>query len=510
MRKRGEQMHLVMSDCYELLVPKNHFLRKLDKAIDFSFVEDLCRDKYLVADGGPGRPAEPPVRMFKLLLLMFLYQVKFERAMERMTNDTISWRWFCGYAPDEPVASHKTMWLFRKRLGPDVFDSIFAEILNRCIDSGLVDNKRWHVDATKQDVAATIYNKCDVAAILTRAMIARIQENAGGSEVDNGAPPVEMDDDMKKLVTQAACEVSGLKVPNIDRVLAKAEEKEYVHECEKESECDQVETEPDERLSGLKDMANEIYKDLSPCSGDKDARIGHTSVDSFCGYISTLVVDEKYGIALGYETYAGNVDQSRTFIDPYNDAMLIAGKPIELAADSGFDNLNIRKRLDADGVIGYISMMKPGTKTDVLGSERFKVTKNDECYCVECPAKRLMKFKSSPKDGSLVYKGIGCSECSLRERCTQNKTGIRSFSFKPETRVYQERQWLVRKTPEYVNAMKARMATIEPIFGHAKTYHNLGKCIYRSKPMTKIQTAISLMVMNLEKYLKYGQLPQTV
>jgi len=101
MRKRGEQVHLVMSDCYEKLVPGGHFLRKLDAAIDFSFIEDLCRDKYRVVDCAPGRPAEPPVRLFKLLLLMFLYQVKFERAMERMANDTISWRWFCGYAPDE-------------------------------------------------------------------------------------------------------------------------------------------------------------------------------------------------------------------------------------------------------------------------------------------------------------------------------------------------------------------------------------------------------------------------
>jgi hypothetical protein len=63
MRKRGEQVHLVMSDCYEKLVPGGHFLRKLDAAIDFSFIEDLCRDKYRVEDGGPGRPAEPPVEM---------------------------------------------------------------------------------------------------------------------------------------------------------------------------------------------------------------------------------------------------------------------------------------------------------------------------------------------------------------------------------------------------------------------------------------------------------------
>jgi len=109
MRKRGQQMGFVLSDAYERLVPENHFLRRVCEALDFGFVDGLCREKYRLVDGGPGRPAEPPVRLFKLLLLMFLYQVKFERELERRANDSVSWRWFCGYAPDEAVASHKTL-----------------------------------------------------------------------------------------------------------------------------------------------------------------------------------------------------------------------------------------------------------------------------------------------------------------------------------------------------------------------------------------------------------------
>jgi transposase len=50
--------------------------------------------------------------MFKLLLLMFLYQVKFERELERRANDSLAWRWFCGYELDEPVVRGKTLWHF--------------------------------------------------------------------------------------------------------------------------------------------------------------------------------------------------------------------------------------------------------------------------------------------------------------------------------------------------------------------------------------------------------------
>ena len=509
MRKRGSQMHLVMSDCYEKLVPPDHFLRNLDKALDFGFVENLCRDKYRVVDGGPGRAAEPPVRLFKLLLLMFLYQVKFERELERRANDTISWRWFCAYAPDDPVASHKTMWLFRNRLGPEVFDAAFAEVLKRCIDSGLVDNKRWHVDATKQDAAATRFSQHDVAVILTQAMVARIRENAGADEVDTGAPPVEMDDDMKLLVAKAACEAARLKTSNPRRVLAKSEAREYVPVEEKEDTCDPTDPEPDPRLSELKSMAVEMEKNLAPCAGDKDARIGRTpSISNFCGYISTVVVDEKHGVALGYETFAGNVDQTKTFQGPYSDARLSCGKPDELVADSGFDHLDIRKLVVKDGVAGYISMMKPRGRTAVYGSDRFKVTKDGDRYRVECPAHRFMRDLGGTREGYRIFRGEECSECGLRERCTADKNGSRKFQFNPEFRVFQEKQWLLRKTEEYKRAMKARMATIEPVFGHAKTYHNLGKCIYRSKPMNAIQTTMSLLTVNLEKLMRYGHKPQ--
>jgi len=108
----------------------------------------------------------------------------------------------------------------------------------------------------------------------------------------------------------------------------------------------------------------------------------------------------------------------------------------------------------------------------------------------------------------VVISQASWSQCSLREKCNKDKNGIPKFKFKPETREFQEKQWLLRKTEEYRDAMKARMATIEPVFGHGKTYHNLGKCIYLSILMTKIQTAMSFLVINIEKYLKYGQLPQ--
>lgn len=503
MRKRGEQLHFVSSDIYERLVPQNHFLRRVVRALDFSYVDGMCEGKYRCAEGGPGRPPEPPQRMFKFLLLMFLYQVKFERELERRVNDSLAWRWFCGYAADEPVASHKTLWLFRHRLGPELFDEIFARLVDQCIERELVGGKRWHVDGTKQDGAATTFSQFEQAVILARAMIKRLESMQGKQEGDVDAPPTEMDPEMKLLVAEVAKEAAKLKKVRPERVLAKAEGREY--EPAEERGEEEGTGSDSKQASDLGKLAQEIWKEHPHAKGDADARIGRTSRSkSFCGYVSTAVVDEKHSIVLSCHTVPGNVDQGKTFEPAYREATSRAGKPEELAADRAFDLVEIRQGLKDDGVQGYIPMVQTHRNGNVLGSESFKVIEAGDSYKVVCPCGLVMRQVKERSSGILVFRGTGCKGCALASECTTAKDGIRHFEFKPELRKLQEEHWVLRKTAQYGLAMKRRMATIEPVFGHGKTFHNLGKSIYRSLAMQRIQTIMSLFAVNLEKLVRYA------
>ena len=60
-RNRQRKMEFVYIDD---LVPKDHILRKIDKYIDFSFINDLCRPYYCENNG---RLAIEPEMMFKML-----------------------------------------------------------------------------------------------------------------------------------------------------------------------------------------------------------------------------------------------------------------------------------------------------------------------------------------------------------------------------------------------------------------------------------------------------------
>ena len=66
--KHGRQGRLELVDI-EALVPEDHLLRRIDKYIDFSFINDMCRPYYCEDNG---RPAVEAVIMFKRLFIGYL------------------------------------------------------------------------------------------------------------------------------------------------------------------------------------------------------------------------------------------------------------------------------------------------------------------------------------------------------------------------------------------------------------------------------------------------------
>ena len=54
----------------ESIIPKNHLLRKIDKAIDFSFIRDFTSHLYCSDNG---RPSIDPILFFRIYLINFIY-----------------------------------------------------------------------------------------------------------------------------------------------------------------------------------------------------------------------------------------------------------------------------------------------------------------------------------------------------------------------------------------------------------------------------------------------------
>src|SRR5918997_171501 len=129
----------------DALVPAHHFYRHLETKLDLAFVRDLVRSTY--KDGG--RPSIDPVIFFKLQLIMFFEGVRSERQLIELASVNLAHRWYLGYALDEPLPDHSSLSRIRARLGVEVFQRFFEQIVELCQAAGLVWGQELLFDATK-------------------------------------------------------------------------------------------------------------------------------------------------------------------------------------------------------------------------------------------------------------------------------------------------------------------------------------------------------------------------
>ena len=83
------------SDLYDLILPKENLLIKINKLIDFTFIYDELVSKYC---SNNGRNAESPIRMYKYLLLKTIYNISDVDVVERSRYD-MSFKYFLQMAP---------------------------------------------------------------------------------------------------------------------------------------------------------------------------------------------------------------------------------------------------------------------------------------------------------------------------------------------------------------------------------------------------------------------------
>ncbi len=134
------------SSLYDLIIPRNNLLRKINDLIDFSFIYDELLNKYCTNNG---RMAESPVRMFKYLLLKTIYTVSDVDVVERSRYD-MSFKYFLDMNPEDDVINPSSLTKFRKlRLkDTDLLNLLINKTVTIAIEKGIIRSKSIIVDAT--------------------------------------------------------------------------------------------------------------------------------------------------------------------------------------------------------------------------------------------------------------------------------------------------------------------------------------------------------------------------
>jgi len=134
----------------EKRVRSNHPLRKVKAAIDFGFVREAVAHCY----GKNGNESVAPEVILKMMFLLFFDDIKSERELMEVIGERLDYLWFLDYGLDEKIPDHSVLSKARARWGKEVFESLFVRTVAQCVEAGLVDGQKLHVDASLIDADA--------------------------------------------------------------------------------------------------------------------------------------------------------------------------------------------------------------------------------------------------------------------------------------------------------------------------------------------------------------------
>lgn len=143
-RQSGQQ-ELFSTVDLETLIPKDHWLRKVDKVLSLEFLYELTQSLYCQDNG---RPSIDPVLFFRMPLIGYLFGINSDRQLCRDIHLNLAYRWFCTIPLEQAVPHHSSLTRIRDRMGKPVYQSIFEDLLGQSLTKGHVKGRNMVADAT--------------------------------------------------------------------------------------------------------------------------------------------------------------------------------------------------------------------------------------------------------------------------------------------------------------------------------------------------------------------------
>jgi IS5 family transposase len=472
------------SELYKL-IPETHLLRKIHEVVDFSFVHELVRSSYCEYYG---RPANEPELLFRLLFLQILYGLSDERMMQD-AQVNLAYKWFVGLNPEEALPDSSQLSRFRNhRLGASQIDELLKVIVKQCLEKGLIKSKSLILESTHSLAASkkqrALFVLRDAAKRLLRTVIKK-------------HPKLE-----KKLPRKPELQKNQ---PDAEKVMLHylAELGESVetflpdHEgaiSEKLQIAKQIVE--DERLLANKGIMSAI---------DPEARFGWKSnTKSFFGYKNHIAMTEEE-IITAVEVTGGSNDDGKQLPNLLKQSLEAGLEVKEILADtaySGKENLSELKEKEIQAIIP----LNPIVHTGGLKQEGFEYNKDADF--VLCPAgehstrKAIQGSKESGHSRSLVfYFDIEkCKTCPLREGCYKPESKSKTYSIRIVADQYKDHM-AFEKSESFKERMKRR-PIIEHKNAELKRHHGLTKAKYRGLFRMRIQTLLTIFVVNVKRMIK--------
>ena len=351
----------------EKRIPKDHRLRQVAERVDFGFVRQQVARFY----GYNGHESEDPIVIMKLMFLLFFENVKSERELLRSLPMRLDWLWFLGLDLDSEVPHHSVLSKARKRWGPAVFEELFVRVVRVCVEAGLVEGSKIHMDGSLVDADA-----------------AQKSVLCGGEE----------------LIAALRCSY-GEQESKLEAVVEEKPLKEYKPKRNRKLVS---RTDPDAAMV-------------------KQSSRSHSQPR----YKNHRVVDDQRGVITAVETTSGDVEENSQLKGLYRKHGQNTGSEAQtVVADSQYGTNENFAWCGSRGVRAHMGDFVAKRSAVVWGPDRFEWDEEKECYW--CPAGKALTRAKAKKPGQRrrwVYRISVrvCRDCEFQSQCTRNRRNGRKL-----------------------------------------------------------------------------------
>ncbi len=423
------------------LVPENHLLRKIDAAVDFSFIRE--RVKHLYCEDN-GRPALAPVVLFKLLLLGYLYGVRSERQLMREVEVNVAYRWFLGLRLRDKVPDASTLSQNRRRRFSEstIYQEIFDEIVLLAVSRGLASGTVLYTDSTHLKANAN-KNKYDLAEVQLKPQeyLASLDAAITADRAAHGKAPL-------KEQPEAEAETKEIKVSRTDK------DSGYMVR--------------DGKPKGF------FYLD-------------HRTVDGR----HAIITDTHVTPANVHDSvpYLGRLDRQR---ERFGFAVRAVG------VDAGYAAAAITQGLEERDIYAVIGYRMPTHREGYFYKREYRYDEKLDVYI--CPNGQLLPYRTTNREGYRQYHSDPqqCSNCPLRHKCTQssNRTKVVTRHVWEASRERMDQHRLSRVGKRIY---KRRKETVERSFADAKQLHGHRYARMRGLARVQQQCLLAATAQNIKK-----------
>ena len=482
LRKNPKQlnMHSILYN----RIPKNHILKRINRAIDFSFINKQLEGSYCKYYG---RPAVEPEIMVKLLIIQHLYNLSDREVIEN-ARFNLSYSWFIGINPDGKLPHPSLLAKFRtQRLREASIDDVITEVIRQCVAKGIIKGQEVSIDTT--------HVHANTAKLVPERVLKRLAKKIFQKLKDeNGKVPEEVNTDIPDYqAIENHQEAKKVMKDYLEEVIEKVEETTDLSEnCQTKETIEQAK----EILKDSKFINQKGVRSLV----DLDARVGYKDKSTnFFGYkVETMMLSKERIITAVGVSHGAYVDGG--FFETLFARTLASGLQIkELSGDKAYFRHNILAKLKKEKIDPIIPVSASAYRID---EELYSYNKDsDQWFCVqgnETVQKKYYSHKNGREGYRYYFSKPLCANCPHRDKCIK-KSNYKAKVLVVSLNTNEMYEFSQRtKLPDFEEKFKKR-ASHEGKNGELKNRHNLSRARGYGLRCIDTQAKLTVLAVNLKR-----------